>query len=91
MDDLYGNDNRSHHEPTTKVGMFLHIWKNNVLAMISMSIIYCLMRMTLIPAGLAVAGLTDAAGDLVRGQHYYGMRECFAAIKKCWKIGRAHV
>ena len=85
MNDLYGNGKGRYREPTTKVGVFLQIWTSNALKMIPMSIMYCLLRILLIPGGLAVAGITDAAGDLVRRQHYYGVREGLATIKKCWK------
>ena len=85
MNDLYGDGESRYREPSTKVGMFFRIWTSNAVAMIPMSILYSVLRILLIPSGLAFAGMTDAAGDLVRWQHYYGVREGIAAIRKCWK------
>ena len=85
MNDLYEGDKKIHREPKTKVGRFFQLWTSNVVAMIPASLLYCLLRILLIPGGLAVAAMTDAAGDLVRRQHYYGLRECIATVKKCWK------
>lgn len=64
---------------------FFRMLCTNIFSMIPMSILYSLMRLTVIPSGLAAVGITEVTGDIARGRHYFGLRDFFGAIKKSWK------
>ncbi|MBE6975070.1 MAG: hypothetical protein E7436_06235 [Ruminococcaceae bacterium] len=88
FDFFNGNSNRppkEYKEPTTKTGIFFDLWKRNASAMILMNIFYSLMRLVLIPGGLASAAMAEVTGDLVRQRHYFGLTDYIAAIKKSWR------
>jgi uncharacterized membrane protein YesL len=83
-----GNNDRApreYKEPTTKTGIFFDLWKRNASGMILMNVLYSLMRLVLIPGGIACAAMAEVTGDLVRQRHYFGISDYIAAIKKSWR------
>lgn len=83
-----GNSDRpqkEYKEPTTKTGIFFDLWKRNASGMVLMNICYSLMRLVLIPGGLASAAMAEVTGDLVRQRHYFGLTDYITAIKKSWR------
>ncbi len=70
-----------------KKGFFiiLEIWFRNFWKLITVNFIYCLMKLLLIPSGLADAGMTNVARNLARDKHSFGISDFYETIRKNWK------
>lgn len=71
--------------PKGPVRQFLEVWLENVWSLIPLNVVYSMLRLLLIPGGLAQAGMAYVAQDLARGRHSFGIADFFETIKKCWR------
>lgn len=64
---------------------FFELWARNFWKLIPVSLVYSLMRILMIPSGLAEAGMTNVARNTALDKHSFGVSDFFSTIKKNWK------
>lgn len=67
--------------------VFFEFFFRNFWKFISINIVYGIMSLPLITAGLANAGITNVARSIARDKHSFGLSDYFETIKKNWKQG----
>ena len=63
----------------------LETWFRNLWKLTSVSFVYSLMTLLVLPSGLAAVGMTNVARNLARDKHSFGLSDFFDTIKKNWK------
>lgn len=67
--------------------VFFEFFFRNFWKFISINIVYGIMSLPVITAGLANAGITNVARSIARDKHSFGLSDYFETIKKNWKQG----
>lgn len=64
---------------------FFELWFQNFWMLASISFVYSIISVLLLPQGLAQAGMTNVARNLARNRHSFGISDFFDTIKANWK------
>ena len=64
---------------------FFELWARNFWKLVPVSLVYSLMRILIVPTGLAEAGMTNVARNTALDKHSFGVSDFFSTIKKNWK------
>ena len=71
--------------PKGPVRKFLELWLENVWTLIPVNMVWVMLRVLLIPGGLAQAGMTYLCLEMSRSRHTFGIAGFFETIKKFWR------
>ena len=71
--------------PKGPVRKFLELWLENVWTLIPLNVMYAMLRILLIPGGLAQAGMTKVMLELSRQRHTFLAADFFETIRKSWR------
>ena len=83
--DGFFQSSRAPRGPKGPVRQFLELWLENVWTLIPLNVMYAMLRVLLIPGGLAQAGMTQVTLDMSRGRHSFVAADFFETIRKNWR------